>query len=150
MARQTLVVQSSAQVADSTAAANTIPLRDSQGGVVHAAVTTGLLSNTGAEVLARTAVKTSVYTATTPTNGTGGDRVVLCNPTSAGFVVNLPAAATLAGQALTIKNVSSSTNALTVTPNGAETIDGAATLAMTTAWGYATLLSDGSNWFRIA
>jgi len=67
---------------------------------------------------------------------------------SANITVNLVAAATCgSGFKYQIKN--RSTNTITIDPNGAETIDGAATFDIATQEASVTLITDGSNWFII-
>jgi hypothetical protein len=62
--------------------------------------------------------------------------------------VNLVAAATCgSGFKYQIKN--RSTNTITIDPNGAETVDGAATFALSIQEASVTLITDGSNWFII-
>lgn len=73
-----------------------------------------------------------------------------CNPTIGGFTIDLPTAVGRAGVDITVKNVSASTNTITVDCAGAETIDGAATFAMSTARQSITVRSDGSNWMIVA
>jgi hypothetical protein len=85
------------------------------------------------------AVKTAAYTAEL-------DEIVRCDPSGGAFDVDLPTAVGATGRAVTVKNVTTSTTAITVDPNGAETVDGAAGYSMTTAYGSATFISDGANW----
>jgi hypothetical protein len=64
------------------------------------------------------------------------------------ITVNLVAAATCtSGFKYQIKN--RSTNAITIDPNGSETIDGASTFGLTAQEASVTLITDGSNWFII-
>jgi hypothetical protein len=53
------------------------------------------------------------------------------------------------GWSLTIKDTGgdASSNNITIDTEGAETIDGAASIAITTDYGYARVFADGSNWF---
>jgi len=69
-----------------------------------------------------------------------------CNPSGGGFTVNLPTAVGKAGQGITVKNTTSSTNAITLDATGAELIDGLGTYALNTAYGKVTVISDGANW----
>jgi hypothetical protein len=67
---------------------------------------------------------------------------------SANINVNLVAAATCgSGFKYQIKN--RSTNTITINPHGSETIDGSATLNISTQEANLTLITDGSNWFII-
>jgi hypothetical protein len=64
--------------------------------------------------------------------------------------VNIPSAALHPGGWLIVKNSSSSTSAITITPGGG-TIDGASTYVINTAFGSVTLVADGvSNWNVVA
>lgn len=91
---------------------------------------------------ATTAIKTALYT-------TRVWESVLANPTAGGFVVNIPTAVDVKGQQLKVKNVSASVNAITLTPFGGETIDGAATFVMNTGFQATWLESDGTNWMVV-
>ena len=73
--------------------------------------------------------------------------MLLCDATGAAFTVTLPAAATVSGASISVKKTDSSGNAVTIDGNGAETIDGATTLALSTQYEAVTLWSDGSNWW---
>ena len=72
--------------------------------------------------------------------------LVKCNPTGGAFSVTLPAASTATGNPIWIKNVSASTNTITIDADGSETIDGATTKTITTARSSVVLLSDGTEW----
>ena len=74
---------------------------------------------------------------------------VLVDPTGGIFDVKLPKAAGFVGQKVRVTNRSASPNHVTVIPNGAETINGAATLVMATPWQSVGLQSDGTNWMVI-
>ncbi|WP_437279360.1 hypothetical protein WME90_02030 [Sorangium sp. So ce375] len=87
----------------------------------------------------RIATVTATYTATY-------GELVKCDPTSAGFTVNLPTAAGHEGERILVSNVTSSTNAITVDGAGSETIDGATTATINTAYGDLRIISDGANW----
>jgi hypothetical protein len=82
---------------------------------------------------------TTISTATTlgSTNYT-----VLCNGT---FTVSLPAAASNTGRIYNIKNIGVGT--ITVDPNAAETIDGAATYTLSTQYESITIQCNGTAWF---
>lgn len=86
--------------------------------------------------------KTGAYTATS------ADRVILCSAASAGWALNLPAANTLtSGYELFIKKTDNNANAITVTPNGTDKIDGASTYSLSSLNRYLYLVCDGSsNW----
>ena len=69
--------------------------------------------------------------------------------TSGNVIVNLPTAVGCINDTYVIKKIDSSVNAVTVTPFGAETIDGAATLVMTRQYMSYTIVSDGMNWMVV-
>lgn len=85
--------------------------------------------------------KTAAYTVV------AGDLGTIINCTSGTFTVSLTAAASLgSGFTCTIWNTSStSTDAITIDPAGAETIDGVATLILRRGEGLA-IVCDGTNW----
>jgi hypothetical protein len=70
------------------------------------------------------------------------------DPSGGGFTVNLVAIAAANKNGLIwLKNITSSTNTITVDANGSQTIDGAATFTMNTAQQSVLLVSDGgTNW----
>ena len=63
----------------------------------------------------------------------------------------LPTAQAIAGRTISIKDAdgNASVNNITIDTEGAETIDGAATLVMATDDQAVTLYSDGTNWFTL-
>ena len=80
------------------------------------------------------------------------DEVLLVDATAAPVVITLPALAQAgAGFRLTAKKIDSSANAMTLDGSGAETIDGAATLATTTQWASRTVQASpaNANWMRL-
>jgi len=71
---------------------------------------------------------------------------VLCNASGGAFTVNLPAAS--ARKRYHLKKIDSSLNAITVTPNGADTIQGAGTYSLILQYNSVTIYSDGtSTWY---
>lgn len=83
-------------------------------------------------VAAAVASKTAAYTAT------ANDFTILCDATSAAFTVTLPAA-TGSGRIYNIKKIDASANDVTIDGNAAETIDGAATKALSAQWSSAQI-----------
>lgn len=81
-----------------------------------------------------------------PVTVTKDYEMLLINTTSGAITANLPTAVNLQGRYKTFKNTG--TNNLTIDGNSSETIDGSLTLVLASN-GYATLMSDGSNWRRI-
>lgn len=75
------------------------------------------------------------------------DKLIRSDATSASFTVTLLAAATAGdGFQLAVKKTDSSANTVTIDGNASETIDGAATLVLSTQYDVAILACDGSNW----
>ena len=70
---------------------------------------------------------------------------------SSNGVVTLPLASVFYAQAahtpLYIKKIDSSANAVTITPSGSDTIDGASTWPLVAQYDAAVLFTDGVNWF---
>jgi hypothetical protein len=95
--------------------------------------------------------------ASTNYNLTIAEDTVLCDVSGASFGINLPAAADAwdsdndKGQKFTIKlELIDSTNQVTLTPSGSETIDGASDYDLIGPNKvFATIISDGSNWHVI-
>lgn len=75
------------------------------------------------------------------------DALLLVNRGSA-VAINLPASADRDGYPIAIKDVSGAANAnnITLTPNGAELIEGLASLAISSAWGGYTLYPVTNGW----
>lgn len=88
--------------------------------------------------------KTAAYTATAT------DHTVLCDATAAALTVTLPPAAVNKGKVLVVKKIDASLNAVTIDGHGTETIEGAATVALSTRWASRTVQSDGTNWIILA
>lgn len=73
------------------------------------------------------------------------DQVVLCANGGGAYNVTLPAPGSAAGRTYRIKRTGA-TDIVTVVPNGAETIDGAANYALSAQYDGADFYSDGTNW----
>lgn len=88
----------------------------------------------------QTSIKTGTYTAVIAD-------FVRCDPSSGGFTVNLPSAAGLSMQSIIVKNITSSSNSITVKANGSQTIDGSNTQIINAGFESFTLYSNGTtNW----
>ena len=85
--------------------------------------------------------KTSAYTATVD------DNTVLCNGTSAGFTITLPASSGNSGLKYNIKKIDSSVNTITIDGNASETIDGNLTVSLSSQYDSYTIQCDGTNWY---
>ena len=75
------------------------------------------------------------------------DGMILVDATGGARTVNLKAATNMAGKVYVIKKIDAGVNAVTVDPNGAETIDGAATYALALQWASVTIRCDGTAWY---
>ena len=64
-------------------------------------------------------------------------------------IITLPTAVDREGRVYIIKKVDSSGNAVTVTPSGGQTIDGAANYSLASQYKYVSLISNGANWLVI-
>src|SRR6478752_291227 len=106
--------------ADANASKNSVVQRDSAGGATVVALTATSVTRTGGEI-APVAAKTADYTLVAAT-----DEYVEFDATSGVLLANLPAASGCIGQKFIIKKITAA-NTVTITPNGADTIDGAAT-----------------------
>lgn len=82
------------------------------------------------------------------TSFTTADDTILASAASAAFAVTLPAAASVkSGREFSLKKMDNSANAVTLTTNGTDTIEGAVSVALTTQYSYRTVRSDGvSQW----
>ena len=83
-----------------------------------------------------------------------GDAFVRCDTTAGGFTFTLGVAAEVPGHVITLSKIVDA-NTLTIDGAGAETIDGAATLALVTGAGdssfnFVTLVSTGTAWLSVA
>jgi len=81
-----------------------------------------------------------------PYTATSSDDTVLCNATAGAITINLPTAVGISGKKYNIKKTDSSANAATIDPNGAETIDLAATVVISGQHDSYTVQSDNANW----
>ncbi len=77
------------------------------------------------------------------------DETILADASSAAITVTLPDPASYPDEALSIKKIDSSANAVTVAPHGSETIDGAASVTLANQWDSVTVKSDGTNWYEL-
>jgi hypothetical protein len=87
--------------------------------------------------------KTGTYTAT------ASDHVILCDASGGTFTVTLPAVSGVTGLVLHIKKTDSSSSAVTIDGNSAETIDGDQTIDLTLQYESVMIVSDGTSWHII-
>ena len=94
--------------------------------------------------------QTSTITVTIPTAGsatTGSAKTLyLCNATGGAFAANLPAVATAAGLTVAFKKTDSSANAITITGNSSDKIDGSNTFPLGAQYAYLIIQCDGAKW----
>jgi hypothetical protein len=86
-----------------------------------------------------TSVKTGSY------NAVIGE-CVLCNPTSGGFTITLPTAVNQTGRIIEVKNLTASTNTITIATTSGQLIDGGATATITAGYVSLTFRSIGTGW----
>lgn len=72
--------------------------------------------------------------------------LILIDATVGNVTVTLPAANTMAGLAYTLARVDTSANTVTIAPNGADTVDGAASLSLTPGARREIKADDVSDW----
>lgn len=73
-------------------------------------------------------------------------KVLVCNTSGGAFPINLPAVATAGAGFILHVVLATAGNDLTITPDGAETINGAATKVLNTAYQGVSLICTGSEW----
>lgn len=77
------------------------------------------------------------------------DGVVLVDATSAPVTITLPTAASASRRTFIVKKVDATANAVTIDPNGAETIDGLATRNTIVQWYSFSVYSNGTAWYIV-
>lgn len=93
------------------------------------------------------AMKKGIRTITATGSIATTDSTILCDATSGAITFNLPSAAQGIRSIYHIKKIDASANTVTIDPNGAETIDGAATKVLSAQWQSVTIQSNGAAWF---
>lgn len=83
------------------------------------------------------------------TTATTSNYIIQGNATSGTVTVNLPAANTVPGQTYIIKKIDGSANTVVITPNGADTVDGAASLTVSVQYKGYTIQASGNAWLVI-
>ncbi len=78
------------------------------------------------------------------------DDIVISGTLTAGITVNLPAANSAPGMRKIITKGDAAAFNVTIDPASTQTVNGAATLALTAQYNTATLVSDGANWVRVS
>ncbi len=92
-------------------------------------------------------LNTRGITVTDSVNAT--DYAVFADATAGAITVNLPAVASSAGRVLVVKKTDASGNAVTLDGSGTETIDGAATQAITAQYDALMVVCDGAAWWIV-
>jgi hypothetical protein len=77
------------------------------------------------------------------------DYIILVNATSGNIVISLPSAIGIDGRPYIIKKVDGTANTVTITTQGAETIDGASTYVLDTQYEAVSIASDNANYYII-
>jgi hypothetical protein len=78
------------------------------------------------------------------------ESVIIADATGGAIVVNLPTAVGISGRMYSVKKVDSSANAVDITPDGTEMIDGVnAAVSITLQYSAFQVISDGANWWVI-
>lgn len=132
-------------LASASSAANTIPIRATNGRVKVGTATDADDAVTLAQLRGEV-VSPIASTTTTITLGTT-QYTVLANATGGAITINLPPAAANIGKIYNLKKIDSTANTVTIDPNAVETIDGAATRVLTAQWQSVQIQCDGTAWF---
>lgn len=134
----TVPIAQKTTTASTNPTANTIPLRDSGGGVTHGPSTFSKLTLTGPQLKPLPVPITGTATLTTH-QGT-----ILVDGTGGAFTLTLAGAAVVNQQELVIIKLDAANN---VTIASADLVNGAATLVLSTQWKRTTILSNGSTYY---
>lgn len=95
------------------------------------------------------ATRMAVTTKTAAHTALATDYLILCDCTAGAITISLPTAVGITGKEYIIKKIDAGANAVTIDPNGVETIDGAATKTAPNQWNYGRFVSNGSNWMTV-
>lgn len=77
------------------------------------------------------------------------DSVILADASGGAVTVTLKPAAECVGKIVSVKRLNSGANNVTVACNGSETIDGSATVSLTTQYQSVTLTAYEGNWWKL-
>lgn len=91
----------------------------------------------------------TVYSKSAAYTALGESQLILGDASGAAFDVDLPPAASAEGFSVRVKKVDASANAVTVVPDGAETIDGAGSYTLSSQYDVVTVVSDGTSWWIV-
>jgi hypothetical protein len=84
--------------------------------------------------------------ADSPVTVAPGDRLLIVNAVGGPVVINIPTGASKKGRFFEVIKTDASANAVTITPGGGQTVNGGATLAITTQWQTVGIVSIGPNY----
>lgn len=90
-----------------------------------------------------------VVTTTSATNSAQTAQIFLANAASNNINIEIASSIANEGRKVTVKKTDSSANTVTVSTEGSENIDGAATFVLYSQNEAVTIVSDGSNWFIV-
>ena len=105
---------------------------------------TGVAGNPTVSLTAKNMAAIAISTLLDATND-----YVFADATAGSLNVNLPAAASNSGKVYVIKKTDAGGNTVTIDPNSAELVDGAATLVLTSANEVKTIISNGVSWYTV-
>ena len=77
----------------------------------------------------------------------GTKQVILADATAANVNIDLPVSSGALDVVYIIKKIDATVNTVTVTANGAETIDGSNTVVLTTQYEKVSIICDGTAWY---
>lgn len=89
----------------------------------------------------------NIVTVSTNTLASVQHDTILVDASGGALTITLPPAASASGHILTVKKIDGSINAVTIDPDGAETIDDAATRTLLLQYSSVTIHSDGTEWW---
>jgi len=110
------------------------------------------LASTAAGVRTWSAPGTLPHTITTVTSAytiLDTDEILLLDAAAGAFTATLPAAAGISGRSYTLKRINSGTNIPIVAAAGTETIDGASSVNLSSAFQVVRIVSDGAKWWSL-
>lgn len=91
----------------------------------------------------------TISSITTSTTLTSANVIALVDASSGAATITLPDPTTVGSGLIYIKKTDSSTNAVTIDNNGAETIDGETSIDIRVQYEALTVVSDGTDWHII-
>lgn len=120
--------------ADAAASNNSLVQRDSAGGATVVAI-----------VAATANLAAAAYSASHTVSAT--ESILNGDATGGAVVFTLPFASAFPGRLVIAKKIDVSGNAVSLTPQSPDTIDGASSKSTTSQWGILRGYSNGTNWF---